>query len=66
MTLTNQVVFSSVLAHKDEEGLLPGDEVIREGFINNEAKKTVVLSQMITYLICDELRYGFKSAYEQS
>jgi len=55
-----------VLAHKDEEGLLPGDEVIREGFINNEAKKTVVLSQMITYLICDELRYRFKSAYEQS
>jgi len=55
-----------VLAHKDGEGLLPGDEVIREGFINNEAKKTIVLSQMITYLICDELRYRFKSAYEQS
>jgi len=59
-------VSSSVLAHKDGEGLLPGDEVIRGGFINNEAKKTVVLSQMITYLICDELRYRFKSAYEQS
>jgi len=24
------------------------------------------ISQMVTYLICDELRYGFKSAYEQS
>ena len=57
---------SFVLAHKDGEGLLLGDEVIRGGFIDNKAKKTVVLSQMITYLICDELRYGFKSAYEQS
>jgi len=55
-----------VLAHKDGEGLLLGDEVIRGGFIDNKAKKTIVLSQMITYLICDELRYGFKSAYEQS
>jgi len=24
------------------------------------------LSQMVTYLVCDELKYGFKSAYEQS
>jgi len=24
------------------------------------------LSQMVTYLICDELRFGFKSDYEQS
>jgi len=26
----------------------------------------VHVSQMVTYLICDELRFGFKSAYEQS
>jgi len=25
-----------------------------------------LVSQMVTYLVCDELRYGFKSAYEQS
>jgi len=24
------------------------------------------LSQMVTYLVCDELKYGFTSAYEQS
>ena len=24
------------------------------------------ISQMVTYLVCDELKYGFKSAYEQS
>jgi len=24
------------------------------------------LSQMVTYLVCDDLKYGFKSAYEQS
>jgi len=24
------------------------------------------LSQMVIYLVCDELKYGFKSAYEQS
>ena len=24
------------------------------------------VSQMVTYLVCDELKYGFKSAYEQS
>jgi len=22
------------------------------------------ISQMVTYLVCDELKYGFKSAYE--
>ena len=26
----------------------------------------IPLSQMVTYLVCDELKYGFKSAYEQS
>jgi len=30
---------SSVLAHKDEGGLLPGDEVVRGGFIDNKAKE---------------------------
>ena len=24
------------------------------------------VSQMVTYLVCDELKYGFKSAYKQS
>jgi len=33
----------SVLVHKDGEGLLLGGKVIREGFIDNKAKKTVVL-----------------------
>jgi len=36
-------VSSSVLAHKDREGLLPGGKVIRGGFIDNEAKETVML-----------------------
>jgi len=35
----NQVVSFSVLAHKDGKGLLPGDEVVRGGFIDNEAKE---------------------------
>jgi len=26
----------------------------------------ILLSQMVTYLVCDELKYGFKSAYKQS
>jgi len=43
LTSTNQVVSSSVLAHKDGKGSLPGGEVIRGGFIDNKAKKTVVL-----------------------
>ena len=29
-------------------------------------KENLIVSQMVTYLICDELRFGFKSAYEQS
>jgi len=39
LTSTNQVVSSSVLAHKDGRGLLPGDEEVRGDFINNEAKE---------------------------
>jgi len=35
----NQVISFSVLAHKDKEGLLPGGEVVRGGFIDNEAKE---------------------------
>ena len=30
------------------------------------AKSIFILSQMVTYLVCDELKYGFKSTYEQS
>jgi len=29
-------------------------------------KENSIVSQMVTYLICDKLRFGFKSAYEQS
>jgi len=32
-----------VLAHKDRKGLLPEGKVIKEGFIDNKTKKTVVL-----------------------
>jgi len=39
LTSTNQVVSSSVLAHKDGGGLLLGGEEVREDFINNEAKE---------------------------
>jgi len=39
LTSTNQVVSSSVLAHKDGEGLLLEGEVVRGGFIDNEAKE---------------------------
>jgi len=28
-----------VLAHKDRRGLLPGGEIVRGGFIDNEAKE---------------------------
>jgi len=31
-----------------------------------EIEDSEVISQMVTYLVCDELKYGFKSAYEQS
>ena len=31
-----------------------------------QLNQEVILSQMVTYLVCDELKYGFKSAYEQS
>jgi len=39
LTSTNQVMSSSVLAHKDRRGLLPKGEVVRRGFIDNEAKE---------------------------
>jgi len=39
LTSTNQVVSSSVLAHKDRGGLLLGGEIVRGGFIDNEAKE---------------------------
>jgi len=39
LTLTNQVVSFSVLAHKDGEGLLPEEEVVRGSFIDNKAKE---------------------------
>ena len=32
----------------------------------NPTDDAALLSQMVTYLICDELGYEFKSAYEQS
>jgi len=32
----------------------------------NPTDDAALLSQMVAYLICDELGYGFKSAYEQS
>jgi len=36
---TNQVVSSSVLAHKDRGGLLLGGKEVREDFIDNKAKE---------------------------
>jgi len=41
---------------------------IGQGFVLSPILSAIymALSQMVTYLICDELGYGFKSAYEQS
>jgi len=42
-------------------------EVVDEvGNIPYWVRKSEIVSQMVTYLVCDELKYGFKSAYEQS
>jgi len=40
------------------------ETIVEEEEIKEEDSE--VISQMVTYLVCDELKYGFKSAYEQS